>query len=74
MVINRSDFSNWLSDPVTKAYKVALAESIGEVKEILASSAGLDSNEDNFRRGYIVALNDALQFSISDLRDDSDGN
>ena len=68
MVISQSDFSNWLIDPVTKAYKVAVAENIGRVKEVLATSAGLDSVEDNFRRGYITALQDALEFRIYDLQ------
>lgn len=74
MRISQSDFSNWLGDPVTKAYKIALAEGIGQVKEVLATSAGLDPNEDNFRRGYITALNDALQFSVLDLQETLDGN
>lgn len=69
MVISQSDFSNWLIDPVTKAYKVAVAENIGRVKEVLATSAGLDSVEDNFRRGYITALQDALEFRIDDLQE-----
>lgn len=68
--ISASDFNNWIVDPVTKAYKTALAEAVGEVKEVLATSAGLDQNEDNFRRGYITAMQDALQFRIEDL----DGN
>ena len=68
-ILSRHDFDNWVADPVTKAYKVALAESIGQVKEVLATSAGLDTNEDNFRRGYITALNDAINFSITDLED-----
>ena len=66
-VISKSDFDNWVVDPVTKAYKIALAEAIGQVKETLASSAGLDANEDNFRRGYITGISDALNFTISDL-------
>lgn len=69
MVISQSDFNNWIVDPVTKAYKIAIAENIGRVKEVLATSAGLDSVEDNFRRGYITALQDALEFQIIDLQE-----
>ena len=67
--ISRSDFDNWIADSVTKAYKIALAEGISQIKEVLATSAGLDTNEDNFRRGYITGLSDALNFSITDLED-----
>ena len=67
--INQSDFTNWISDPVTKAYKIAVAESIGRVKEVLATSAGIDSVEDNFRRGYVTALQDCLEFRIDDLQE-----
>ena len=67
--ISRSDFDIWSADQVTKAYKIALAEGIGQIKELLATSAGLDPNEDNFRRGYITGLSDALNFSILDLEE-----
>ena len=67
--ISRSDFDIWSADQVTKAYKIALAEGIGQIKELLATSAGLDPNEDNFRRGYIAGLSDALNFSILDLEE-----
>ena len=72
-IVSQSDFSNWLQDHVTKAYKIALAEGIGQIKEVLSTSAGLDQNEDNFRRGYITALQDALNFSIVDLQEAVNG-
>ncbi len=69
MSISQNDFNNWLADPVTKAFKVAVAENVGRVKEVLATSAGLDSVEDNFRRGYITGLQDTLEFQIIDLQE-----
>ena len=68
-VISQSDYQDWKSNPVTKAYMLAVAESIGQVKEDLAVRAGLNSTEDNFYRGYVAAMNDVLQFRIDDLQE-----
>ena len=68
-VISQTDFDLWFSDPITKSYKLALVDRIGQVKELLATTAGLDSNEDNFRRGYVQALLDALDFRLDDLQE-----
>jgi len=70
MVISQSDFDTWKAEPTTRAFYHALADQIGRVKEFLADSAGLDPNEDNFRRGYIRALQDALLFSVEEANDD----
>lgn len=69
MVISRSDFDVWMSDPVTKAFKTAMAESISQVKETLAFSAGINSTEDSFHRGYIAAMRDSLDFRVDDLEE-----
>ncbi len=68
-LITASEYSDWASNPVTKAFKLAIAESIARVKENLAVSAGLDPNEDNFFRGYIRAMYDTLDFRVEDLQE-----
>ena len=73
-VLSRSDFDNWQADPVTKVFKLAIAEAIQQAKETLAQSAGLVSTEDNFLRGYIRAMFDTLEFRIDDLREVDDDN
>lgn len=70
MTISQSDFDTWKAEPTTRAFYQALAEQIGRVKELLAQSAGLEPTEDNFRRGYITALQDALLFSVEEANDD----
>ena len=68
-VISKSDFDNWLSDPVTKAYYAAVQERIADATSFLVVQAGIDSKEDNFYRGFIRAYQEALQFRIDDLEE-----
>lgn len=68
-MITKSDYDTWHSDPVTKAFFLALAEQISQVKEVLSVQAGLDPNEDNFKRGYVRACQDVLLFRIDDLQE-----
>lgn len=70
MTISQNDFDTWKAEPTTRAFYQALAEQIGRVKELLAQSAGLEPTEDNFRRGYITALQDTLLFSVEEANDD----
>lgn len=65
----RSDFDNWRQDSVTKAFYLAIAEQIGQVKETLSYTAGLNANDDNYHRGYIRAMHDVLEFRIEDLQE-----
>ncbi len=69
MALSLSDFELWKTEPVTKAFYLAMAEAIEKVKEDLSLSAGLDSNEDNFKRGYIRAMFDAIEFRVEDEDD-----
>lgn len=73
-VITPSEFVDWKNNPVTKAFQFAVADQIGQVKEALAYTAGMNPNEDNFRRGYLTAMGDVLQFKIEDLQETDDGN
>jgi len=62
-----SDFQNWLLDPVTKAFYEACNIRIGDAKDVLAASAGLDHAQDNFYRGFIAAYLEMQDFRIDDL-------
>ena len=68
-----SDYNDWKSNPVTQAFFLAITERIEDAKEILATQAGLDLNEDNFLRGFIRAYRESLLFRIDDLQEAVDG-
>ncbi len=56
--MNRQDFIDWQSQPVTKAYFLAIANRIELLKEELAQSAADDPKWDAVKRGAITALRD----------------
>ena len=66
-VITASDFIDWKSNPVTKAFFEACDMRIQDAKDNLAISAGLDSNQDNLLRGFIRAYYEMQEFRIDDL-------
>lgn len=66
-VISASDFLDWKSNPVTKAFFEACNERIEDAKEELATSAGVNSIQDNLIRGIIYAYREMQDFRIDDL-------
>ena len=68
-VISSTDFYNWKSDPVTTMVMININERIEQAKQILAGSAGLDTNNDNYLRGYIAANNDILGVGFEDMEE-----
>lgn len=66
-VITASDFLDWKSSPVTKAFFEACNERIEDAKENLAISAGIDSIQDNLIRGIVYAYREMQEFRIDDL-------
>ena len=68
-VISVSDFENWRSDPVTKAFYEAILDRIEEAKENLSYNCGLDEKQDNFMRGFITAYRECLVFRVDDLEE-----
>lgn len=69
MVITKSDFSDWKSNPVTKAFFEAANLRVDDAKEILADSAGTNSEADNFIRGFIRAYREMQDFRLDDLEE-----
>lgn len=74
-VITASDFLDWKSNPVTKAFIEACNERVEDAKNTLAISAGIDSTQDNLLRGFILAYREMQEFRIDDLEGaEVDGN
>ena len=66
-VITASDFIEWKSNPVTRAFFEACNERIEDAKDNLSISAGIDSVQDNLIRGIIYAYREMQEFRIDDL-------
>ena len=66
MEISKSEFLDWKASPVTKAVIEHLTYRRNILVEQLSHSAGLNKNEDNFRRGYIVGLEDLLGIDMEE--------
>jgi len=74
-VITASDFLDWKSNPVTKAFFEACNQRIEDAKDNLAISAGIDSTQDNLLRGFVLAYREMQEFRIDDLEGaEVDGN
>lgn len=56
--MNRSDFKDWQSQPITKAFFIAINNRVEALKEELAQSAADDPKWDAVKRGAIAALRD----------------
>lgn len=65
--MTKEDWVDWKQHPVTKAYFEACEERVVESKELLSTSAGLDSNQDNFMRGFIHAYREMMDFRVEDI-------
>ena len=66
MNISKSEFIDWKSGLVTGAFFEAAEERVYDCMELLAQSAGIDSDQDNFYRGFIAAYREMQQFSVED--------
>ncbi len=58
--MNRSDFKDWQSYPVTKAFYSAIHQKIEGLKDELSYQAGGDARSDNIKVGAIQALRDIM--------------
>ena len=68
-VISKSDFDNWKSDPVTKAFFQAAQERVEEAKDVLSVEAGLNPVQDNTLRGLIQAYREIQDFRVEDIEE-----
>jgi hypothetical protein len=67
-MISVSDYSSWKQDKITIAFYEACRARVEDAKEQLAASAGLDSVQDNFLRGFIHAYNEITDFRVEDVQ------
>lgn len=72
MSITKGDYDLWKVEPLTKAWFEACNQRIEDMKELLASSAGLDGDMDNFLRGFIHAYREMLDFRVDDIEEDDE--
>lgn len=69
-----SDFIEWKSHPVTKAFFMAAQERVEDAKDVLSIEAGINPVQDNVLRGLIQAYRELQEFRIEDLEEAVDGN
>lgn len=62
--ITKSDFTDWKLNDVTRAFYSACNQRIEDCKDILAGSAGMDPQTDNFYRGFIAAYTELQDFRV----------
>lgn len=65
--ISKEDFVDWKTNLVTKAFIEATQERVEDAKDILASTAGLNPDQDSFYRGFIQAYREIADFRIEDF-------
>jgi len=70
--ISKEEWVQWKDSIVTRGFFQAMNERIEDCKDILAVSAGLNPDEDNFYRGFIRAYSEALDFKIDDMEGEND--
>jgi len=71
-VIKASEFYEWKKNPVTLAFMYAANERISDAMNVLSTTAGLSSIEDNYMRGFIQAYRELEDFRIDDLDGSTD--
>ncbi len=71
-VITKQDFQDWKLNDVTRAFYSACNQRIEDCKDILAGSAGMDPQTDNFYRGFIAAYSEMFGFRVEDIETDED--
>ena len=69
--VTQSEFNDWKANPVTRAFFLAAMERAEEAKNYLATTAGLNSADDNYYRGFIQAYREVPEFRVEDLEGDS---
>lgn len=69
MIVTANDFNDWKANNVTKAFYEACQLRIEEAKEILATTAGINSSDDSYMRGFIKAYTEMFGFRFEDVEE-----
>lgn len=67
--ITKEEWQDWKQNNVTRAYMEVCDLRVQDAKDILSVSAGLDSDTDNFYRGFIAAYQEIKGVRVEDLDD-----
>lgn len=70
MKITKGEWNQWHENIVTQAFFEAAGIRVEDAKDVLAVSAGLEPEQDNFWRGFISAYNEMKEFKVEDLVDE----
>ena len=70
MEISKEEWLDWKQNNITRAFYQACSFRVEDAKDILGASAGLDSDTDNFYRGFIAAYQEMREFKVEDVEDD----
>jgi hypothetical protein len=62
MIVNKDDYVQWKTSPVTEVYIQALTEEIQSVVASLVMSAGLSPTEDRYKAGQIRGMQHFLEW------------
>ena len=65
--ISKEEWLDWKTNTVTRAFFTACNERVEDSKDILATSAGMDSDNDNFMRGFIAAYIEMQDFKVEGI-------
>lgn len=68
--ISKADLREWKESPVTSSLFGEIRERIREAEVQLGKSAGNDSLQDKLTVGYILALNQVLDFDVEENIED----
>lgn len=63
--LTKQEFQQWQHNFITQEFFIQVKTQIDVMKEALSVSAGLDPTTDNWRRGYIEAMNNILHFHVT---------
>lgn len=69
-MITKSEWMDWKSNLVTRAFYAACEQRVEDAKDILVGRAGLEPDNDNYMRGFIAAYVEMSDFRIEDVEDD----
>lgn len=70
--ISKLDFQQWKASPVTSAFLSACQDQLKTANDALIRSAGLNSNDDNFYRGYIRAYLEVMDLTLEDMVEEAE--
>lgn len=63
--MSQSEFQQWQHHFITQEFFEQVKVQLQVMKDELGGSAGLDPTLDNYRRGYIAAMNNVLHFYVT---------